>query len=865
MKKLAEALRALNERNSRAEDFSYLCAEDFSPEWSDLVRAINGCIEVGRERVQLEKRNLEMIHGVISSGMWSMRFDASGRMEAVNWSQAFRRMLGFEDERDFPNTLEAWSDRLHPEDKPATMAAFWSAIGGAGNYDVEYRILTRSGAYRWFHAAGEVARWESGLPAFFIGVFMDVTEKREHGRLLQEKLAAQEALAEAKAEVEKQNDILATLCSDYMAVYRVDFETGRCEVFKEVDRVLGKDLGTVRCWDSYDVILGRYIDNYVLEEDRDYLRGATSKETVLDKLSRRANYFVRHRIRENARGLENFEIHYVSTRQEGGGAVAVVGFRNVDSEVRREEAHRLETRHDIEATLEGSRTGLWSIECEDGAAPRMYANRTMCMLLGVDASLSPEACYETWFSRIDPEYVEMVQEAVAEMRQLGRAEVIYPWNHPALGKIYVRCGGVPDEKYDRAGWRLKGYHQDITETMVIRQRQEKALMEALMEAKRANQAKTKFLSNMSHDIRTPINGILGMLTICENSVDDPERQQECRQKIRTAAEHLLSLINDVLDISKLESGNLVFSQERFDLREVLDSCMSILAPQAEEQGLTLELRCGELAHARLIGSPLHLRQILINIIGNAIKYNRPRGRVLVRVEEQSADGEAAVFRFVVEDTGIGMRAEFMEHIFEAFTQENSDARTNYEGSGLGMAITKHLVEKMGGSISVESAPGVGSKFSVVLPVQIDPEGAQPPREEGEKPPADVSGMKALLVEDNALNREIAQYMLEDAGVTVVNAGNGREALEAFCASAPGEYDCIFMDVMMPVMNGLDATRAIRALDREDAGTVPIIALSANAFAEDVQQALEAGMNSHLAKPLDVNRMLETMAAYRRRP
>ncbi|MGN0167313.1 MAG: ATP-binding protein [Acetatifactor sp.] len=677
------------------------------------------------------------------------------------------------------------------------------------------------------------------------------------------------------AELENQNAILSMLCSDYVAVYRVHFDTGEFEIYKNLN---GEDSGTaniIKSRVSYFDTMRYYIDKYVADEDREYVRSRTDRRHVLEKLKKQKNYFIRYRVKENTQGIENFEIHFTDAGREPEEHIITVGFRNVDSIVRKEEEYRLETQHELEETLEGARTGIWTIEAEEGCEPRMFGDKTMRMLLGVDADISPEDCYRSWFSNIEPDYVEVVQEAVEEMKEKGRSEVIYPWNHPTLGKIYVRCGGVPDEKYQKSGFRLKGYHQDITETMVTRKKQEKALMEALVEAKRANLSKTEFLSHMSHDIRTPINGILGMLAISEKNADDPVRQKECREKIRTAAEHLLSLINDVLDISKLESGSFAFEKEPFDIEDVLDSCMGILGPQAEEQRIMLEAKRIDLTHVKLIGSPLHLRQILINIIGNSIKYNHPGGRIFVSTEEitgewpeglavePKARKHMGVYRFVVEDTGIGMSPEFQKHLFEPFTQEHSDARTSYKGTGLGMAITKNLVEQMGGTISVESEQGKGSTFTVVLPLLLDKEGKQGEVSQKEEAPADVSGMRVLLVEDNELNREIAQYMLEDAGVTVVNAENGQVAVDAFAASKPEEFDCILMDVMMPVLNGMEATRAIRKMDREDAKTVPIIALSANAFAEDVQKAQEAGMNNYLTKPLDMKKMFQTMASYRR--
>lgn len=378
------------------------------------------------------------------------------------------------------------------------------------------------------------------------------------------------------------------------------------------------------------------------------------------------------------------------------------------------------------------------------------------------------------------------------------------------------------------------------------------LQTAIQQVERANQAKTEFLSHMSHDIRTPINGIMGMLNIAEKSPEDQERQAECRAKIKMSAEHLLSLINDVLDISKLENGNVEFVRETFNLKELLHNCLVIVGGQAAERQVELvaePTEPDELPHEYFVGSPLHIKQILVNIAGNAVKYNKPMGSVSFRCYEISEEEGTARICFEISDTGIGMERSYLEHIFEPFTQEKGGARTNYQGTGLGMTITKTLVDKMGGTIQIESELDIGSIFTVVLPLEI----AAPPEvqtESEEVIPVDAAEKRVLLVEDNELNQEVAQFMLTEWGLEVTVAGDGQEAVDMFQKAPPYTYQLIFMDIMMPVMDGYDATREIRSLDRPDAASIPIIAMTANAFAEDVKKAKEAGMNEHIAKPLD---------------
>lgn len=387
------------------------------------------------------------------------------------------------------------------------------------------------------------------------------------------------------------------------------------------------------------------------------------------------------------------------------------------------------------------------------------------------------------------------------------------------------------------------------------------LQVAIQEAERANQAKTEFLSHMSHDIRTPINGIMGMLNIAEKNPEDLDRQADCREKIKTSAKHLLSLVNDVLDISKLESGTVELSCEVFSINELLHNCEVIVGGQAADRNVTLITDFpeeGQLMHGYFLGSPLHIKQILINIAGNCVKYNKPMGSVNFKCSELSAKDGIAQICFEISDTGIGMSKEYLEHIFEPFTQEEGGARTNYQGTGLGMTITKNLVDRMGGTIQIESEIDQGSIFTVILPLPIA-EAPQAQEETEKRERAETAGMPVLLVEDNELNQEIAHYMLAERGLEVTVAANGHEAVELFRKSQPDTYRVIFMDVMMPVMNGYEATRAIRSMDRPDAAKIPIIAMTANVFAEDVKTAKEAGMNEHITKPLEpevIDRVLD---------
>mgnify|MGYP002515462519 FL=1 len=659
-------------------------------------------------------------------------------------------------------------------------------------------------------------------------------------------------------ELQKRSyNILHALSVDYLSIYQVNFDTGECELYRNSEQ-MGMDWAAY-FENGYEAAMERYISCYVVSEDQERLRTVTQKDYVLRQLQIKKKFSVRHQVNNGASGLKHLEIHFSATERTAKENCVIFALRDVNAVVKQEEKYRLEARRSLEDILEGARTGIWTIELEEGCQPRMYADRTMRILLGVSDKITPEECYRHWFERVEPDYSEMVQEAVQEMLGTGRSEVIYPWNHPQLGKIYVRCGGVPDKTFKKPGACLNGYHQDITETMVTRKKQEQSIMELLERVRQANSIKSEFLSRMSHDLRTPINGILGMLSILEKCQDDPERQSECRRKIRVSTEHLLSLVNDVLQVSKLESGRLAETEEPFDLHDALADCVTILYAQAEENGIRLEVEDSGLLHSKVIGNPLHLRQILMNVIDNAIKYNRPNGSVSIKAEETGFQDKTASFLFVISDTGIGIGEDFKEHIFEPFAQEHQGARTHYSGVGLGMSIVKKLVEQMNGSVEVDSQVGKGSVVRIALSVRVDEEQSGQSSGDDRNIPDNIAGMCVLLVEDNEINCEIVEFILRDAGAKVVTANDGKVAVDTFTASEPGVFDCVLMDLMMPVMSGYEASRVIRSLDRADAKTVPIIALSANAFDEDIALAKDAGMNAHLAKPVDIHKMFQVMS------
>ena len=384
------------------------------------------------------------------------------------------------------------------------------------------------------------------------------------------------------------------------------------------------------------------------------------------------------------------------------------------------------------------------------------------------------------------------------------------------------------------------------------------LLIAAKKAEAANEAKTEFLQRMSHDIRTPINGICGMVNMADHYADDMEKQTEYRAKVKEASNLLLEMVNDVLDMSKLESGEIVLEELPFNLGSISREVFVVIEQMAAEQNIRIEWEKREITRQDFIGSAEYVKRVMMNILSNAVKYNRENGHIYIScIEIPSEQPEMTTMEFVCRDTGIGMSDEFQKHIFEPFAQEHTGSRTKFAGTGLGMPITKKLVEKMGGTITFESEEGVGTKFVVLIPFKIDMEADQR-KEQEDVSEKSIKGLHILLAEDNELNMEIAEFMLQNEGADVTKAWNGQEAVELFRKSKPGEFDVILMDIMMPVMNGYEATKLIRFLDREDARMIPIIAMTANAFTEDRLRAKEAGMDEHIPKPVDVKLLLKVI-------
>ena len=636
--------------------------------------------------------------------------------------------------------------------------------------------------------------------------------------------------------------------------------------------------------------------------------------------------------------------------------------------------------------------GLWHILLEEGKAPRMQGNAKMLELLGVQgSSLSEEEIYDSWYSHILPEDLPSVEKSLREMLHGHLSENTYRWEHPEKGLLYVRCGGIAkvrEEHYQH----LQGYHSDVTRIVKEDEAQKEALKNALAEAEHANRAKTAFLNNVSHDIRTPMNAIVGFTALASSHLESKEKVKDCLEKISVSSQHLLSLINDVLDMSRIESGKMTLDESEVHLPALIHDLRTIIQANINAKQLHFFMDTRDIVHEDIVTDKLRLNQVLLNILSNAMKFTPDGGSISFLVtEKKSGQQNMALFEFRIQDTGIGMSEEFQKTIFEAFTRERSSTVSGIQGTGLGMAITKRIVEMMGGTITLKSQEGKGSEFVVQVPCRVSskaayldpipalsglralvsceemdtcrsvcsllkeidmrPEGTKGreeilPRveesiasgdainvcildiemtdrqgmdlvrsirstmgdevpiilltaydqgeipeeakeagvsaslekplfmselrdvlaglfgksegEEKKQEKKDFAGKRVLLAEDNEMNQIIAEAILTEVGLLVDIAEDGEVAVQKMKDHPAGFYDIVFMDIQMPKKDGYEAAKEIRELEDEAKANIPIVAVTANAFEEDKKIALEAGMDSHLAKPYDIPKMMETL-------
>lgn len=688
----------------------------------------------------------------------------------------------------------------------------------------------------------------------------------------------QQLLRKSIREIEEEKKLQDALCVDYTSVYYCDLledtiapiKQGRYTNAVVTDRILS-DAGQGNKKEKYSFRIQYYFENFVIEESEPEFVEKLSLEYLERMFQKQDRVAYRFQTKPNMAGQEYFEVQVVRLKEKKGFHT-VMGFRYVDDIVAEEEKQKRELEKAIEsANLNNEIIGsiskkYWLIYRMDlllGTYEEVSAGQEIHRLTGKKGKIENE------FREVRKNVVaEKYQERMKEFLDINTLESRLKDTESIETEYYTTTG-----EWHVASFIVKKRNEEgrITNVLYVvrninkQKKQEleyqEKLFEAMEEAKRANSVKTDFLRRMSHDIRTPINGIRGMISIADYYPNDMVKQQECREKIMEASGFLLDLVNDVLDMNKIESGKAVVEKKPFDILKILKENNRIIESSEHQKEVRLIADDIEVKHSHLIGSPLHFRQIIQNITGNALKYNRKGGTITISCRETEITDQTAQFVIVCSDTGCGMSEEFVKHAFEPFAQEKNTARTSYEGTGLGLSIVKQLVELMGGTIHLESQLDAGTKVTIKIPFLIDEKYHDLQAEKKPKINSTIRGAHVLVAEDNKLNMEIVRFFLEKEGIKVTEAHDGEEAVRRFEQSEPDEFDCILMDIMMPTMGGLEATRCIRELERSDAKSIPVFAMTANTFPEDMEQCKEAGMNEHIAKPLSESDLVEVLRKY----
>lgn len=675
--------------------------------------------------------------------------------------------------------------------------------------------------------------------------------------------------------VQEREMILEALAIDYDSVYLCDLEADTTKIFKENRETYAPSayelLGDHA--DSYSFRMTGYFENFVEKDSAPGLTEKLNNQNLIEYFRNHSHLTCRFKVKPNPTGHVFVECKIVPVKSDEGFKI-VMGFHYIDEIIEEQELQKsrlenalrtAENNNEIISAIAKIYQMIYYIDLRTNSYETIAAG--LSANLAAPASGSADNLLEfTLQNFVAPEWR-------SEMKEFLDLSTITERLH-TIDTVTTECQGNSGRWY-RARYITKNTDEngnvigllyvarDITNEKQQELELKQRLKESAEEAERANASKTDFLRRMSHDVRTPINGIRGMIEIANYYPNDMKKQKECRDKIWDSTGHLLSLVNNILDMNKLESGKIVLQHEPFDLVKVLSETDNIAEMQAIEHNIKFisDDNPSHIVHRHLVGSETHLKQILLNFTSNAVKYNREGGSVTVKCREISSDERTATFRFTCEDTGIGMSKEFQQHAFEPFAQEEKAVTTHYAGSGLGLSIAKQLVELMGGTLELDSQENRGTTVSFTMTFDIDPTPSNTDDEEAALAGISMKGVKVLLAEDNDLNAEIASFLLEKYEISVTRAENGEKAVELFEASSPGDFDVIFMDVMMPVMGGLDATRKIRSLDRADAKTIPIFAMTANAFVDDIQRSLDAGMNEHLTKPLQESDIIMTLSRY----
>ena len=947
----------------------------------DAVDADGRPLWVLSVQVNWAYEDLALVNESIHSAPWNFECDEKGRIARANWSHAFRQILGYHDALDFPNQLDSWSELLHPEDKDRVMTLLFETAADKTNttkFSVEYRLRLKNGQYQWFRASAEVIRRLDGTASRIAGIIWNIEEEK------QSRMQAQRAAAFHRAFTS------ANLCE-----YYVDLEQNTFDTFKVEDSLLTA-FEQSQTWDE---LVKFFVDNYVVEQDKQKVTEFYDRAYITEKLKgletelcqecriflNGEKRWVRNVVMRGEIGDSNYAMIFLRDITESKAETArrmQMASANASMELLIQSMVRLLDRF-VVCDLENDRYQFYNLQGEMIYAPTgtyhdfveqvVAKYKTLESLDALDALISPENI----------------------RRNLQGENDIYKFEYCALDEnTYKIASFIPLEWDGTKLVKVLLASMDVSQEKKAEIESHKALKEAYRAAENASRAKTDFLSNMSHDIRTPMNAIVGLTAIAGANIENQDKVVECLGKITKSSRHLLGLINEVLDMARIESGRMSLAEEDFSLPELVDNLLTLTNPAIDEHHHQLEVHVEHIEHEAVCGDSLRIQQVFVNLMSNAIKYTPDGGSITFSIKEKpNGFSELGCYEFSIEDNGIGMTPEFQKIMFEPFSRADDHRTTKVQGTGLGMAITRNIVNLMNGDIQVESAPNKGTKITVTVYLKLQEDEKEQEKELFDLPvlvvdddqtccestvetlreigiagewvltgkgavercaarhktgrdyfavildwkmpemdgiatarrirecvgqdvtiiiltsfefseieeearaagvdafmakplfrsrltatlrqftsgkkekdarnyledfaKTDYTGKRLLLVEDNDLNREIATEILGMTGVTVETAENGKIAVEKVAAAPENWYSLVLMDIQMPVMNGYEATAAIRSLPGSR-GKVPIIAMTANAFAEDVQLAKNTGMNEHIAKPLDLNKLNDVL-------
>ena len=794
-----------------------------------------------------------------ATALWRIEYDEKGEISKCTWSSSFRKMFGYESQADFPDEWASWLKLIHPADKEYVENEYTAALQDYSDtkiYDIEYRMRGKQSGYRWYRDVAHITRRADGTPLVAEGVVvLQKSSVNEKLRLALREAEKANRESQAKTEMLRRTEDFNRNILDKSACGMVSYRLPNHDN-------MYLNAAALRVFGARDIAEAE------TEVPRTLTAAVFNDSAVVDKLIeiQKQDGSVDYECQvTNSKGrTSNLLLHSETVTNPLGERIAYTTFLDVSENKQLLAINdRLSRQNHVIIGLAREYSSVWLIENE-GNFVRRYkgtgSNRFVeevlnviedgiCYNDGMNYYMSLCVLKDDWEDFAKKTQYETV---LAEIRKKPIYNVVYRRHYKGKIEYFQISYALVDKNSDSSNF-VMGY-KNINDLVLADHKRNEELAAALAAAEQANIAKTQFLNSMSHDIRTPMNAIIGFTSLAASHIDKPELLQDYLQKISVASEHLLALINDVLDMSRIESGKMRIVEKPMHLSELLEEIRTIIQPTVGAKQLELVLDTVDVEHEHIIADRLRLTQVLLNILGNGVKFNKVGGMISLQIkEERNAPQGCANYKFIIRDTGIGMSAEFQKHIFESFSRAETATVSGIQGTGLGMAITKKIVDMMNGTIAVKSKVGVGTEFDVCLTFRIagGRKAAKPlPAQTKAEIEAALQGKHILLVEDNKLNQEIAQTILTEAGFVIDTADDGTVAVEKLRQSAAGRYDLVLMDIQMPIIDGYEATRRIRALNTENA-SIPIIAMTANAFDEDKEKALAAGMNGHLAKPINI--------------